>query len=328
MRSILIIDSMNMFLRHFMVNQSVDSQGELIGGVLGFLKNLKYLVQDIMPSKVFIVWEQGGACPRRKGIYPEYKANRAKQKDFQELYADEGNKFSPMLNAKNKAYQIKLLTTALNNLPVCQLYVPEVECDDVIAYLCKNKFETLEEEKIIVSSDKDFYQLMEDPKIKIYDLGRKKILTQEYVKEQFGISARNITIARCLAGDTSDNITGVPGIGLKTVAKRFPELADELNDYDTDWLLNKCKTLNEGKNSLKCYKDIVDSEDIIRRNWKLMFLGHSALNLAQMQRVEYRLNDFKPTTNHIDYLKTFTAANIPITREIDTVSRDMKCLMF
>jgi 5'-3' exonuclease len=311
-----------------MMNQSVNSYGEPVGGVVGFLKNLRYLVKNIIPSKVYIVWEQGGACPRRRKIYSEYKANRLKQKDFENLYTDENNKFYPILNVKNKTYQIKLLTTALNNLPVCQLYVPEVECDDVITYLCKNKFENLEEDKIIVSSDKDFYQLMENPKIKIYDLVTKKILTPQYVKEQFGISVRNITIARCLVGDNSDNIPGVPKLGFKTIAKRFPELGDDFNDYDIDWLLNKCRELNKGKNPPRCYKDIIENEEIIRRNWKLMFLGHSVLNLTQMQRIDYRLDNFKPIMNHVGYLKTFMAASIPITREIETVAADMKCLMF
>lgn len=327
MRPIIIIDAMNIFLRHYMVNQSVSTQGEAIGGILGFLKSIYYLARDNMPEKLFVVWEQGGACPRRKSIFPEYKANRAKQKDFTGIYAEDGNKFNPMNNPKNKAFQIKVLTTALNNLPICQLYVPEVECDDVIAYLVKNKLSEEPNDKIIVSSDKDFFQLMEDPKVKIYDVGKKMLLTQSYVKETYNISARNITLARSMAGDPSDNLPGVPGIGLKTIAKRFTDLASEDNDYDTDWLIGKCNEIIQAGSNVKCYKEIIDNEQLIRRNWQLMFLGHSALNLTQMSRVDYRLNDFTPKLNHIEYLKTFTAADIPITRDIDMVGAGLKCLI-
>ena len=328
MRPILIIDAMNIFLRHYMVNQSVNTNGELVGGVLGFLKSLKYLVSDLMPKKVFIVWEQGGGCKRRRLIYPEYKANRARQKDFDDLYKEDSLKLNPQMNEKNKFFQIKLLTTALNNLPVCQLYVPEVECDDIIAYLCKNKFQNEPETKIIVSSDKDFYQLLEDPNVKIYDPGKKIIIDQKYVKETFSISARNIALARCLAGDNSDNIEGVPGVGLKTVAKRFPEFVDEATDLSIDWVLTKARGHLTDKKPIKCYQDVSDNEEVIKRNWKLMFLGMGSLSLDQMKRVDYRVEEFKPKSNQIDYLKTFIAADLPITRDIDSIPGDLKCLLF
>src|SRR5574337_465032 len=77
-RPIVIIDGFNVFVRHFVVNESVTTTGEPCGGVVGFLKFLYWVTNNIVPSKLYVVWEQGGGSPRRKKIYPEYKANRAK----------------------------------------------------------------------------------------------------------------------------------------------------------------------------------------------------------------------------------------------------------
>ena len=327
-RDILIIDGMNIFLRSFMVNQTVNANGQLVGGVIGFLKSIKYLCSTFKPSRMFIVWEQGGASPRRKHIYPEYKANRARQKDFSELYTESG-KVNPMADHKNKAYQLQLLTKALGHLPVCQLYLPEIEADDVIAWLCKGKFLTYEGKKVIVSSDKDFYQLLEDPKVNIYDPGKKHVINQEYVKTNFNICPRNIALARCLAGDASDNIDGVPGIGLKTVSKRFKEFLDDTVDLDVPWLLSKCKELQESvKKPPKCYEDILQNEEIVRRNWKLMYLDIGCLVPNQTSRLTFRIEDFTPTMRMIDFLKVFAAADIPITKDVADVPSELKCLLF
>lgn len=323
----MFIDGMNLFIRAFAVNQTTNANGDIIGGTLGFLKSLKNLTHTFLPKKVFIVWEQGGACPRRKKIYPEYKANRMRQKDFSELYSEDG-RFHPSADAKNKAYQLELLTKALNNLPVCQLYVPEVECDDIIAWLCKAEFCTYEGDKIIVSSDKDFYQLFEDPRVKIYDPGRKCILDDEYVKGEFSIAPRNIALARCLAGDPSDNIGGIPGVGLKTVSKRFTAFADDSVDLNIDWLINESKVLYEGcKRPPRCYQDIVENRDIIERNWKLMFLDINCLTATQLAKLEYRLGDFFPKINKMNFLKIIAAAGIPISKEMDDVAEELKYLI-
>ncbi len=326
-RPILFIDGFNLFIRYFSVSQAINATGDLVGGALGFLKSLRYLTQSLKPKQIYLVWEQGGASPRRKHIYPEYKANRARQKDFAKLYSDNG-RINPMADQKNKAYQLQLLTKAISHLPICQLYLPEIECDDVIGWLCKGRFNNKDIQKIIISSDKDFYQLLEDPSVSIYDPGKKHIVDQKYVKEHFEISPRNITIARCLAGDDSDNITGVPGVGLKTASKRFKELLDDSVDLTIDWVIEESKRLQEGvQKPPKCYQDIVDNEEILRRNWRLMYLDIGCLMPSQISKLEYRIEEFVPKMNKIEYLKTFTAADIPITRDIDEVASELKYLI-
>jgi 5'-3' exonuclease len=310
-----------------MVNQAGNSDGVLVGGVLGFLRTLKYLVTSIRPTKVFVVWEQGGGCPRRKHLYPQYKENRLKQKDFKELY-DENGKIHPAADKENKVFQIEILTSILSCLPVCQLYTPNTECDDIIAWLCKGYFKASPEKKVIISSDKDFFQLLEDKNVEIFDIGKKHYVNEAYVKETFKISPKNITLARCIAGDESDNISGISGIGLKTISKRFDLFLSSDIDIDTDMLLKLAKEFrNASKKPPKCYQDIIDGEETIRRNWQLMFLDIGNLSSGQIEKLTYRIEEFKPNIKKMDYYKIIAKANMQITKDLDEIIYELKYLL-
>src|SRR5690348_9939591 len=80
-RPYIFVDGLNNFLRHYIVNQTINSRSEPIGGVVGFLRFLNYTINTFAPSKIFVVWETGGGAARRKNIYKGYKANRAKIKE-------------------------------------------------------------------------------------------------------------------------------------------------------------------------------------------------------------------------------------------------------
>ena len=64
-RPVLIVDGLNLFMRHFVVNPAMSESGQHIGGFLGFLKGLWHLCDRIGPSKIIVVWESGGS-PRRR----------------------------------------------------------------------------------------------------------------------------------------------------------------------------------------------------------------------------------------------------------------------
>lgn len=329
-RPILFVDGMNNFIRHYMVNQTLNAHGDLYGGAIGFLKAMKYLVRMFNPSKLFVVWEQGGGCPKRKKIYPEYKANRVKQKDFDGLYKSE--KDAMMADTETKAKQLKFLTTALGSLPVYQMYIPEVEADDVIAYLVKHKYgpysDYRETTKIVVSSDKDFYQLLDDDYTKVYNPGSKTIINGEDVLKLFGIAPVNFCLARTMCGDDSDNISGIAGVGLKTVAKRFPAFADPSQPLDIDSLLGMARSLQEGKKKAPaCYQDILDGSDIVKRNWRLMYLDAVGLAPNQINKINYRIEEsFKPISDKLGFLKAFSEFDIPVTEDMNFIPNDMKIL--
>ena len=326
-KPILVIDGLNYFLRHFMVSESISSTGEFVGGVVGFIRGLGSLISTLHPDQVIVVWEQGGPSPRRKHIFSEYKANRATNKALKTIYRSDG-KIMPNADGKNKVYQLQLLAKALGNMPICQVYIPDTECDDIIAYIVKRKLQTSSQTKIVVSTDKDFYQLLEDKTIRIYDPARKILIDEAYILEKFSISPRNITLARAVAGDSSDNLDGVSGVGLKTIAGRFPDVARTDVDLGLDWIKEASnKAINESKKPPKCYGDILRDIGVVERNWKLMFLDTYCLAANQISKIDYKLESFKPICNRLNFIKTFIAADIPLTQDLDLAFSTAKSLI-
>ena len=292
-RPILIIDAMNSFIRYYCANPTLNDEGEPIGGIIGFLKALTAFIKRHYPEKVFVVWEAGGS-QRRRQLYPDYKSGRKPLKLNRTYEVDTENEAE-----LNKASQINVLTKMLRCLPICQIYVENCEADDVIGYLCKKKFP--EEEKIIISSDKDFYQLL-DENTKIYRPGKKTYVTEETVKEEFNISPNNFLLARACDGDSSDNITGIERVGLKTMAKRFDLNGPQMT---VDDLMDICEAERQKKKAPKIYENIVNGRDIIERNCKLMDLDVAMLSYGQITKVNDTVDDFVPHCNKIRFLKRY-----------------------
>lgn len=331
-RPILIIDGFNVFLRHFIVNESVNSSGEPIGGTVGFLKSIINLTDFLVPKSIYVVWEQGGGCPKRKKIFEGYKANRVANKDMFKDSTKEASKEkrSWILNdTENRLKQLHLLTQILKNIPVCQVYLPETECDDIVAYLAKYKLKNRENDakKIIVSTDKDFYQLLEDPKIEIYDQGKHEIIDGKKVHVKYGISARNFCIAKALVGDSSDNIDGIEGLGFKTTIKRFPVLADEENDVLVSNIIEYAEKQIENKSKIKIYKEIIDNQDKIKRNWKLMYFDTSNLAPTQQDKINFVIDNYQPQMNKLGLIKTIVEAGIATDIDFDKISVQFKTML-
>lgn len=331
-RPILIIDGFNVFLRHFIVNESVNSSGEPIGGTVGFLKSIINLTDFLVPKSVFVVWEQGGGCPKRKKIFEGYKANRVANK---EMFKDASKetpkeKRSWILNdTENRLKQLHLLTQILKNIPVCQIYLPETECDDVVAYLAKYKLKNRDNDskKIIVSTDKDFYQLLEDDKVEIYDQGKHELVDKTKVSAKYGISARNFCMAKALVGDSSDNIDGIEGLGFKTSIKRFPDLNDENKDVLVSDIIQYAEKQIENKSKIKIYKEIVDNQDKIKRNWKLMYFDTSNLAASQQDKINFMVDNYQPQMNKLGLIKTIVEAGIATDIDFDKISVQFKTML-
>lgn len=331
-RPIVIVDGMNCFIRHFAVNESVTTSGEPCGGVVGFIRFLYWITNNLVPSKLYVVWEQGGGSPRRKKIFPEYKANRMKLKsDFVGINKDPKalpSKRWIMDDTENKKKQTLQLVDACKNLPVCQLYVSDCECDDVIAYLVKQKFANETTRKIVVSNDKDFYQLLGDKRVMIYDPATKVFVDHDNVTKKFGIAPRNFALARTLTGDSSDNIPGVPGVAFKTVIKRFTELGDTDKDHTVETLMESCRTQISGKSKIKTYKAVLDCEEIVRRNWSLMYLDSSDLSAQQITKINYAVDNFQPKMDKLGLIKCLLSNGIISDLDFDRIAQQMRiCLL-
>jgi len=293
---IVVVDSQNAFIRAYEACPDMSPNGYQIGGTLGFLRSVRRLCTEIQPSELYLVWESGGS-PRRRALFKEYKESRRPGK-LNRFYEDDIPD-----TADNRQHQLVSLVGLLKNLPIKQLYVPDCEGDDVIAYLCRGPF--LGRDKVIASSDKDMYQLIDDT-TQVYSFHRKKRVLPEDIAEEFRISARNFALAKSVCGDPSDNIPGVEGIGFKTLANKFPILGT-----DNDVLLQDIYdyAASHVKESVT-YRRVLENRDLIDRNWRLVYLDSSSLSPDQAKRIDVQLSTSPPPGNKFGLIKGLVAEGI------------------
>ena len=260
---ILLVDGLNMFIRAFGATPGYNEDGQHVGGMSGFLYSVGKVVRDLKPSRCVIVFDGRGGSARRKKIYGDYKANRAnktklRRHDHHDTSIDD--------EQESMRHQFSRLISYLDNLPVTFMAMDGIEADDAIAYIAQ-MYEEECSKITIVSTDRDFYQLVDD-RIQVWSPIKKKMYNVDTVKEEFGIHPANMVMYRSFTGDSSDNIPGVPGIGPKTITKLIPELAQE-TEFTVDALLTKSQAkLKESKS----YQKILDSDAILEQNHQLMNL--------------------------------------------------------
>jgi DNA polymerase-1 len=226
----LLIDGLNLFFRNFSAINAVNSNGVHIGGLGGFFRSLGALIRTIQPTQVYVVFDGPGSSNNRKNIIPEYKSARnitrvTKHELFDNLEEEDDSKID----------QIIRIIQYLQTLPVKTISLSRVEADDIIAYLSSTLPTKPEDRVFIVSSDKDYLQLVTE-KVIVYRPIEKEYYTTDTVKEKFNVNPHNFLLYKLLMGDNSDGITGIKGLGPKGLFKRFPELATQ--DISFNDLLN------------------------------------------------------------------------------------------
>ena len=304
---IMLVDGMNLFVRNFVSHPATSTGGNYIGGVVGSLGTIQSAIDKFVPERVYVVWE-GGGSPRRRALYPDYKANRRPQK-LNRFYES-----SEIPNTtQNRDYQVKLLVEILKCTPVCQIYVSDIEADDVIGYLVNN---TMREDDItILSSDRDYYQLLARENVRIYTLGTRKLIDRKVVIDEYGSLPENFALMKSLCGDDSDNIDGVPGLGFKTAAKRIPLLLEK-KDLLLEDVISFAQSKLTDRNRIKAYEAIVENEEIIRRNWKLVHLDVSNISGTQVQKINGIIENYKPSRNKMQCIRILMREGIQ-TYDID-----------
>lgn len=312
---ILVVDSLNVFLRAYHAYPSMnETTGEHMGGIVGFIKMLKRIIDDMQPSRVYVVWEGGGSSKRRS-LYSEYKANRKPGK-LNRFYEDDIPD-----TPENKLDQVATLIKLLKTLPLCQLYVSDVEADDVIAFLVKRHFP--DHNKVILSTDKDMYQLL-DEKTEIYDMNKKSYVTSATVKETYMIPPRNFALAKTLCGDGSDNIPGIKGCGFKTVARRFPLLLEDKDVLLQDVIDYAHTRVTEAT----VYKNVSSAVEMLKINWRLVYLDGSMLSPPSVKRLENVIKEYAPTLDKMALLKSAMACGIANHIDINGTAHSMRALYY
>lgn len=293
-KRVLIIDQLNLFFRNYIVNPSISSDGAPIGGLRGCIQSLQKVVRESKPDMIVICWDGEGGSHKRKLLKKDYKAGRKPirlNRAIRNLSEEE--------EIDNKFWQQARLVEYYNQIPVIQFMFKSTEADDIIAYVARH-VALKKYQKIILSSDKDFFQLLDENTV-LYRPVQKEILNQRMIVERFNIHPNNFAMARAMAGDKSDNIDGLGGLGLKTVSKRFPFLKKKQEATFSDITRHCKKQLNE--HAIKAYENVLSKQDILRRNYKMMQLYSPILTIDDKKIVNETLADPDNSFNKTELIK-------------------------
>lgn len=207
----MVIDGTN-----FLMRTLVKVPNKNINRTLLFLRQLEYVVKLFNPQEIFMVFDGIKGNLKRRMILPQYKIGR-----------------TPILQDKKQLNEVFInILNILDSIPIITLRIDGVQADDVIAHIIKQRKEKLD--MVIVSSDKDFLQLVQGQNVIVWSPIKKKKYKQNVVIEQFGIHPRNFNIYKCLVGDGSDNIRGVKGFGHKTVIKLYGDILKQKQPLNGD----------------------------------------------------------------------------------------------
>ena len=185
----------------------------------------------------------------------------------------------------------------LNDLPVIQTMIDYIEADDVISYVVQHEKYT-DWEKVIVSSDKDFYQLISD-KTKLYRPIQDDLVDYPSLIENFKIHPKNFALARSLVGDKSDNLPGVPRVGLKTVASKFTFLKEQ-KQYEVEDVMKHCEGLEK---MLKVHENILEHSRLVEKNYKIMQLYSPSISYLHQKQINFSLKEFEPKLEKLELIK-------------------------
>ena len=234
------------------------SDGCPTGAVYGFCNMLQKLLSDIERAggsgHIAILFDSSRKTFRNK-IYPDYKAHRPPPPE-------------------DLIPQFQLIQDAVNKFNISSIKMDGFEADDLIASYTRKSLEE-GHEVIIVSSDKDLMQLIGDG-VLLHDPLKGKMIGRKEVHDKFGVYPEQVVDLQSLAGDSSDNVPGVPGIGIKTAAEL-------LNNYQNlDNLLDNAAEIKQPKRR----QNLIDYAD-----------------LARISRDLVRLRDDLPIEGSIDEIK-------------------------
>lgn len=308
---ILIFDGNNTFFRNFAASSVADMNGTPVGGVVGCVRSLKWLIRETKATRVFWVWDAPGGSKKRRAIIDEYKAGR---KPSMNREADETMDES----RKNLLWQLERTEQILKYLGVVQISVQDIEADDGIAYLC-GLFEG--HRKVVVSSDKDMWQLVNDT-TSVYWPTKKVYITTENFHELSPFHRANHVLARAMSGkgDTSDNVHGIKGLGDKTIEKIFPTLAQTPVTLDEllGWVRERLERNEKGDLDLKptekrWYATLLQEAELVRRNVQVMQLTSPIISAASASVIRHAVDEIKPEWNITKFKLVLINSGIQLT---------------
>src|ERR1700754_1928778 len=221
------------------------SDGLPVGAVSGYCNMMWKLLEDVKgpeaPTHLAVVFD-AGAVTFRNDIYDKYKANRPPPPE-------------------DLIPQFPLVRDATRAFGVSCVEMKGYEADDLIATYARLAREA-GARCTIISSDKDLMQLVVDGKVELLDTMKNRRLASAEVMEKFGVAPDKVVQVQALAGDSTDNVPGVRGIGIKTAA----ELIGEYGDLET--LLKRAGEIKQNKRR----ETLIENAENARISLKLVTL--------------------------------------------------------
>ena len=269
---ILIDGSGYIFRAYYMLPPMNRPDGTPVNAVYGFSNMMMKLIEDLnirQGNKLIAIILDSGRVTFRNDIYPDYKANR-----------DE--------TPEDLIPQFDLIREATKAFSIPTDEMKGFEADDLIATYCKISTEEGIPVRII-SADKDLMQLV-NRNVEMFDPMKEKIIGPNEVKDKFGVLPEKVIDVQALAGDSVDNIPGVPGIGVKTAAHLIEEYGSLEN------LLENAHNIKQPKRR----------ENLVN-NSQLAHISKKLVTLEKEVPVKKKLSDFAwqepDKENLVDWLK-------------------------
>lgn len=260
----------------------LNENGYPCGGLFGFIRALGNFVRKYKINRVYVCWDgEGGSTKRRKMSEGTYKEGR------KPIKANRTYDYSEAEHTDNRFFQMALLKFFLNMTPIVQIELAGVEADDIIAYLAHDIYYEEEDDIVVIqSSDKDFFQLLND-RILVFRPVQKEMLNKDDMIEKYNIRPRNFCLFRAIVGDDkSDNISGVKGVGDKAFLKLFPFFSE-----DRDITIDEVIDFAEKKETGKKYQLVSESKELISKNYELMQLYSPIIGISKIEDIESQLFD-------------------------------------
>ena len=310
---VLLIDGLNLFFRNFAMMNMVNPDGVHIGGLGGFFRSLGAMIRQTNPTSVYVVFDGAGSTTNRKNLLSEYKGTRNLQRVTNWEAFDNIEE-----EHESKIDQIVRIIQYLKLLPVKTTIIDKVEADDIIAVLAEKLVEKHNSTCFIVSSDKDFLQLVTD-KIIVYRPMEKEYYTPKVVEEKFGLLPHNFILHKVLLGDNSDNIRGIKGLGAKGIFKKFPELkTEELTLQDIfDISARKFK-------DHIVYSRIIQDQDRLETNYKVMDLSIPMIDDREKEYLDDLIKEEFPELNSEMFIQFYNTDQLGgMIRNLETWLKDI-----
>ncbi len=258
---ILVDGSGYIFRAYYALPPMNNPDGIPINAVYGFTNMMVKLIEDFNPQDICVLFDFGRETFRNE-IYHDYKANRT-------------------LPPEDLIPQFDLIKEASKSIGLPTIEMEGFEADDLIATFVK-KAKELNKEVIIVSSDKDLMQLV-DTDVLMLDPMKNLWIDENKVKEKFGVTPNKVIDVQALAGDSSDNIPGVPGIGLKTAA----DLINEFSNLEN--LLNRSNEIKQNKRR----ENLIEFKDLALISKKLVTLKNDVPINQDLDELKFDFNKNK-----------------------------------